>query len=309
MSKIIISKEDISCLFPPLSPDTHKYDMGRVLCICGSFNGTGSAMCGAAYFAASAAYRTGSGIVEIFTERKNYEALGARIPEAVFSLYDTEKEDETPILHRLSASLERADAVILGCGLGQSDMARKIVRHTLRNVKCPLVIDADGLNLMAQNRDYWRFLDDSQKRRTVITPHAGEMARLYRSTTDEILSSPQDVAISLAKTLGIVCLLKGHRSVITDGKDCIINTSGNAGMATAGSGDVLSGIIGALLARNTVAEWADKDRLGLSHTLYRTASAAYIHGLAGDIAEKEIGQYSLMASDILSKIPDAIKSD
>ena len=307
MSKIIISKEDISCLFPPLSPDTHKYDMGRVLCICGSFNGTGSAMCGAAYFAAAAAYRTGSGIVEIFTERPNYEALGARLPEAVFSLYDTENEEETPILHRLSASLERADAVILGCGLGQSDIARKIVRHTLRYVRCPLVIDADGLNIMVQNRDYWRFLDDSQKRRTVITPHVGEMARLCRSTTEDILSSPQGVAMSFAKTLGIVCLLKGHRTVITDGNDCIINTSGNAGMATAGSGDVLSGIIASLLARNTVAEWADNERLALSPTLYRTATAAYIHGLAGDLAAKEIGQYSLMASDILSKIPEAIK--
>ena len=309
MNNIIISKEDISCLFPPLSPDTHKYDVGRVLCICGSFNGTGSAMCGAAYFTAAAAYRTGSGIVEIFTERQNYEALGARLPEAIFSLYDTEKEEETPILHRLSSSLERADTVILGCGIGQSDMARKIVRHTLRNVKCPLVIDADGLNIMSQNRDYWRILDDGQRHRTVITPHVGEMARLCRVTTEEILSSPRSVAISLAKNLGVVCLLKGHRTVITDGKDCIINTSGNAGMATAGSGDVLSGIIGSLLSRNTVADWTDEDRIALSPTLYRTAVAAYIHGLAGDLASKELGQYSLMASDIVSKIPDAIISN
>lgn len=307
MSKIIVSKEDISSLFPPLSPDTHKYNMGRVLCICGSYSGTGGAMCGAAYFSAAAAYRTGSGIVEIFTERKNYEALGARLPEAVFSLYDTEIEEETPILHRLSASIERADAVIIGCGLGQGDMPRKILRHTLREVKCPLVIDADGLNLMAENRDYWRFIDKEQGARTVITPHVGEMARLCRAESGEILASPQNVAMGFAQNLGVVCLLKGHRSVITDGGECIINTSGNAGMATAGSGDVLSGIIGALLARNTIAEWTDAERLALSPTLYRAAVAAYIHGLAGDIAAKEIGQYSLMASDILAKIPEVIK--
>ena len=308
MSRITISREDISSLFPPLSPDVHKYDMGRVLCICGSYNGTGSAMCGAAYLSAAAAYRTGCGIVEIFTERKNYEALGARIPEAIFSLYDTEKEEETPILHRLSASLKRADAVIIGCGLGQSDMARKILRHTLREVKCPLIIDADGLNLMAENRDYWRFLDEEQRRRTVITPHTGEAARLCRVSKEEILASPQNVAMNLAKTLGIVCLLKGHRTVITDGNETILNTSGNPGMATAGSGDVLSGIIGSLLARDTVATWTDEDRLSLSPTLYRAAVAAYLHGLAGDLAAIENGQYSLMASDIIAKISDVIKS-
>ncbi len=308
MSKIIISREDISALFPPLSPDTHKYDMGRVLCICGSYSGTGSAMCGAAYFSTAAAYRTGSGIVEIFTERKNYEALGARLPEAVFSLYDTESEEETPILHRLSASLERADAVIIGCGLGQTEMARKILRHTLREIKCPLVIDADGLNLMAENRDYWRFISREQGSRTVITPHVGEMARLCRAESREILNDPQGIAESFAKNLGVVCLLKGHRTVITDGDKRIINTSGNAGMATAGSGDVLSGIIGALLARNTLAEWTDEEKRALSPALYRAAVGAYIHGLAGDLCAKEIGQYSLMASDILSKIPEVIKS-
>ena len=135
MNNIIISKEDISCLFPPLSPDTHKYDVGRVLCICGSFNGTGSAMCGAAYFAAAAAYRTGSGIVEIFTERQNYEALGARLPEAIFSLYDTEKEEETPILHRLSSSLERADTVIsaspVSCSTGASRSCTRTICCTV----------------------------------------------------------------------------------------------------------------------------------------------------------------------------------
>ena len=307
MSNIIISKEDISCLFPPLSPETHKYDMGRVLCICGSYNGRGSAMCGAAYLSAAAAYRTGSGIVEIFTERKNYEALGARIPEAIFSLYDTEIEEETPILHRLSSSLERADAVIIGCGLGQSEMARKILRHTLREIKCPLVIDADGLNLMAQNRDYWRFLDEDQRQRTVITPHVGEMAKLCRISSEEILESKRSISMEFAKTLGIVCLLKGHRTIITDGQECIVNTSGNTGMATAGSGDVLSGIIGSLLARKNVAEWAEKERLALSPALYRTAVAAYIHGLAGDLGAKEMGEYSLIASDIVAKIPEIVK--
>lgn len=309
MSNITISREDISCLFPAISPNAHKYDMGRVLCICGSYDGIGSSMCGAAYFSAAAAYRAGSGIVEIFTERKNYESLGARLPEAVFTLYESESEEETHILNKLDESLANADAVIIGCGLSQSETARKILRHTLRSVRRPLVIDADGLNLMAQNRDYWRFIDEKQKPRTVITPHMGEMARLCGVPTSSMLDSPREIAESFAAAMGIVCLLKGHRTIITNGKDCIVNTSGNPGMATAGSGDVLAGIIGALLARKTVAEWADEERLSLPSTLYRTATAAYLHGIAGDLAAKEIGQYSLMASDILAKIPEVIKNN
>ena len=306
MTETPISSSDVSSLFPPLPPTTHKYEMGRVLCVCGSYNGMGSSMCGAAYFSAAAAYRTGAGIVEIFTERKNYESLAARIPEAVFSLYDTEKETADSISTRLSASLQRADSVILGCGLGMGEASKELVRQTLTEVDCPLVIDADGLNILAQNKDCLALLSDKQKSNTVITPHIGEMSRLCGVSSEEILKSPRDTAIRVAKELGVVCLLKGHRTVITDGKDCFINASGNPGMATAGSGDVLSGIIGALLARNTVAAWLDEKRCSLPGVLFKTAVAAYIHGLAGDGGARKIGTYSLMASDILGEIPSVI---
>lgn len=302
-----ISREDVCALFPPLPPRTNKGDMGRVLCVCGSYDGQGLSMCGAAYFSASAAYRSGAGIVEIFTAQKNYEALASRLPEAVFSLYDTEKEGTADICSRLCEEIKKADSVVLGCGLGRSSTAKEMVRTVLSCASVPLVIDADGLNIVSESPELWSLLSAEQKARTVITPHPGEMARLSGTSIGEILSNTAETAENFAKKHGIICLLKDHRTVITDGSATFVNQSGNPGMATGGSGDVLSGIVGAILARNTLADWADEGRRSLSPTLYRTAAAAYIHGLAGDRAAEKYGQYSLTASDILSEIHNVIR--
>ena len=302
-----ISREDVRALFPPLPPRTNKGDMGRVLCVCGSYDGQGLSMCGAAYFSASAAYRSGAGIVEIFTARKNYEAIASRLPEAVFSLYDTEKEGTADICSRLCEEIKKADSVVLGCGLGRGETAREIVKTVFENATVPLIIDADGLNIVSESPVLFGLLSAEQEARTVITPHPGEMARLCGKSVGEILAKTIDTAKNFAKKHGIICLLKDHRTVITDGSATFVNQSGNPGMATGGSGDILSGIVGALLARNTLAEWADEGRKSLSPTLYRTAAAAYIHGLAGDKASEKHGQYSLTASDILSEIHSVIR--
>ena len=144
-----VTREDIDALFPTLERRINKGDMGRVLCVCGSYDPCGSAMCGAAYFSAAAAYKCGAGIVEIFTHRKNYEALASLVPEAVFSLYDTDVEDEDTICDRLLSQIEKSDSIILGCGLGKSSLSRELVRITLQRANCPMVIDADGLNILA----------------------------------------------------------------------------------------------------------------------------------------------------------------
>jgi len=187
-------------------------------------------------------------------------------------------------------------------------VAKGLVRLTLSAASCPLVIDADGLNILAENKDYWTLLSNKQKDNTVITPHVGEMSRLCGSSSSEIVKSPRDIALRVADELGVVCLLKGHRTVITDGKSCFVNSSGNPGMATAGSGDVLSGIIAALLARHTPTACPCKERREVSDTLFKTAVAAYIHGAAGDSGSEKIGAYSLMASDILAEISKVIRS-
>ena len=300
-----VTREDIDALFPTLERRINKGDMGRVLCVCGSYDPCGSAMCGAAYFSAAAAYKCGAGVVEIFTHRKNYEALASLVPEAVFSLYDTDVEDEDTICDRLLSQIEKSDSIILGCGLGKSSLSRELVMITLQSANCPMVIDADGLNILAES-DELKELVINRKNYTVLTPHPGEMSRLSGLSISEILNDTVSAATALSNSLGAVTLLKDHNTVITDGKRLFINQSGNAGMASAGMGDVLAGIIGALLARSTMSE--NTENQNLPSALYRTATAAYVHGLAGDIAAAELGEYSLTASDVIRAICKAIHS-
>ena len=304
-----ICREDISALFPTVPERANKGSMGRVLLVCGSYDGHGAAMCGAAFFSSMAAYRCGAGIVEIFTHRKNFGALASLCPEAVFSLYDTDAEDIRDICVRLADKIRRADSVVLGCGLGKSDLAIEAVKTTLESTRVPLVIDADGLNILAENDNLWAHLSSEQRKMTVITPHMGEMSRLCGKSIEKILSSPIEVAAEYAKSRGIICHLKDHNTVITDENITYINHTGNAGMATGGMGDVLSGIIGALLARKTVADWVSNEKRDLPPVLYRTATAAYIHGLAGNRAAEIVGEYSLIASDLLKTLPEIIKEN
>lgn len=317
-----IYREDARGLFGKLPQNAHKGMMGRVLCICGSYDGRGVSMCGAAYFASMAAYRCGAGIVEIFTARKNYESLASSVPEAVFSLYES-SEDTVSVCNRLRERIALADAVVIGCGLGKSEMSRAIVAETLASADSPLVADADALNICSEDKNLLMLMSRSQRARTVLTPHPGEMARLTGLSVGEIQRDRVRAARELAASLGVVCLLKGNGTVITDGSELYINHSGNAGMATGGMGDVLSGIIGALLARQDVLAVGTNSDIGdvtnenefcfasdadsANGILYRAAVGAYIHGLAADSAAETSGEYSLMASDVLHAIPSVLR--
>lgn len=299
--RVTLSKEDIRIAFPNVPDRMNKGGMGRVLVICGSYDPCGLSMCGAAYFAAKAAYRCGAGIVEIFTPRENYAALAAMVPEAVFSLYGYEESNDA-VCTRIASSLQKSDAVVLGCGLGKSEMAVSLVSATLKNVACPLLIDADALNILSENDALWSLLSERQRTKTVITPHPGEMSRLCKMSVDDILSDPVGVARGYADKQGIVCLLKDHNTVITDGELVYINQSGNSGMATAGMGDVLAGMIGSLLARSEKRADFDENEIVLT----ASAVGAHLHGRAGDLASDRLGRYSLNSGDLLSQIPDAI---
>lgn len=286
-------------LFAKLPDRTNKGDMGRLLVVCGSYNAQGVSMCGAAYFSAAAAYRTGAGVVEIFTPRENYSALAALVPEAIFSLYGNEEQPDT-VTARLAGAISHSDAVVIGCGLGKSALARALVRTALSVATCPLLIDADGFNIISENEKLWSLLAEKQRAQTVITPHPGEMSRLCGEPIDEILSDTSKCAKSFAKKYGIVCLLKDHHTVISDGERVYLNQSGNAGMASAGMGDLLAGIIGALLAR------ASKNHFENSDVFECAAVGAYLHGLAGDLAAEKYGEYSVTAGAVLSEISAAI---
>ena len=292
-------------LFAKLPDRTNKGDMGRLLVVCGSYNAQGASMCGAAYFSAAAAYRTGAGIVEIFTPRENYAALATLVPEAIFSLYGYDEELEA-VTARLTEAISRSDAVVIGCGLGRSEMARALVRSAMIVAKCPLLIDADGLNIISEDEKLWELLDKNQRKQTVITPHPGEMSRLCGKSIADILSDVGGTSKDFAAKHGIVCLLKDHHTAISDGERVCLNQSGNAGMASAGMGDLLAGIIGALLARaarKNASCGAEPDILEL------VKMGAHLHGLAGDVAAEKFGEYSLTASAVLSEISTAIKQN
>ena len=182
-----VGSSELAALFPKISERANKGDMGRLLVVCGSYDKSGLSMCGAAYFAAKAAYRCGAGIVEIFTPRENYAALAALVPEAVFSLYGY---DESPdcVSERLKESIAKSDAAVIGCGLGKSEMSRTLLKATLECASHPLLIDADGLNIISEDKCLLDSMSKEQRSRTVITPHPGEMSRLCEKNVAEIMA-------------------------------------------------------------------------------------------------------------------------
>ena len=257
-----------------------KGDFGRVLCICGSVG-----MAGAAYLCAKSAYRTGAGLVEIFTPEENRTVLQSTLPEAIITSYTEENA-----IDLLLSSMQKSDCIVAGCGLSVTPLSRKILSTLLHNVdtaNTPLILDADALNLISKNPSFLKYIKGA-----IITPHALEFSRLSGNSVEEILNSPDALAYQYAKKYSLICVLKDHTTIVTDGSEKLyINNTGNSGMATAGSGDVLSGIIAGLAAQSRKAS-LDIASLGV-----------YIHGLCGDISARRLSEYSLMASDLIDALP------
>lgn len=269
---------------PPRPAESNKGTFGRVLCVCGSYG-----MAGAAYFAANAAFRTGAGLAEILTVRENVSVLQTLLPEAIVTPYDSAEPD----VEIIKAALNRATAVVCGCGLGVSGASRAVLACVLRNATVPTVLDADALNLISKNPSLMKYAQGK-----IITPHPAEMSRLTGISVEDILSDNIGVCHDFAKKHSLVCALKTHRTAVSDGSDKVyINTTGNSGMATGGSGDVLAGIIGGILAQG-------KGCLSMTEA---AALGVYIHGLAGDAAASRLGEYSLIASDIIDALPTVTK--
>jgi NAD(P)H-hydrate epimerase len=263
---------DLSNL-PKRQSHSNKGSYGKLLVIAGSAD-----MAGAAYFSAAAAYRCGCGLVRIFTAQENAKSLHNLLPEAILSTYDKRFDPE-----KLIADLKWADAIVLGPGIGTSENARNLLHTVLKNAAVPLLLDADALNLLADEPK----LLLGPHTDLVVTPHLGEMARLSGDTVSLIQTRLFETAQDFAKEYDVVCVLKDFRTVtaVPYGLN-YMNLSGNHGMATAGSGDVLTGVIGAYLAAGIPAALAAP--LGV-----------YVHGLAGDFARSQKGAAALMASDII----------
>ncbi len=288
-----INKNDIRSLFCKRDRMSHKGTYGDVLCVCGSYNPK-SAMCGAAFLSAVSAYRCGAGIVRIYTHKENYVSLSTLLPEAVFELYGTGDEDsEMARLRELAAS---ADCVLVGCGLSMSEYACRILKVTLESAKKHLVIDADALNIMSKDESLFDLISCPY----VITPHIKEMSRLTGLEVADIVSDREGTARGFALKHGAVCVLKDAYTVTDDGTCTYVNLSGSPAMAKAGSGDVLSGVIAGLLAQKGIT--------CKGSVAYIAACGVYLHGLAGEIAGEKLGEYSVLARDISSALPMAIRA-
>lgn len=282
--------KDLS-LIPTRAADSNKGTFGRVLVVGGSVG-----MSGAAYFSAKAAYRSGAGLVNVLTHEANRVILQTMLPEAVLTTYGDCVDEYEDVV---KATVLRASVIVVGVGLGQSDEAKKLLRMVLSYADVPLVIDADALNLLSVHEELWDIISAP----VIVTPHPLEMARLCHVDVSVIERDRFRAAENFAEKYALVCVLKGHKTVVCDGSEArgygdrntlYLNQSGNSGMATGGSGDVLTGVIAALIAQKM--------------TPFEAATlGVYIHGLAGDAAAEVLGEYSVMASDIIDHIHEILK--
>ena len=268
---------------PPRPVEGHKGLFGRVLVVGGNED-----MIGAPVFAGTAALRLGSGLVQIAVPRSNLAICLSITPELVgLGLGKPAAETE------LWKAAEKADAIVLGPGLGQSRAARDRLRRLVRMDK-PMVVDADGLNLIAAEKKWPAYF----KARAVLTPHPGEMERLAKLIgrsevpTDE--AGRIHLATQAASAFGQIIVLKGHRTIVTDGRRVYVNTTGDSTLSKAGTGDVLSGMIGCLLGQKM--EPFDAAILGV-----------HLHGVAGEIAGKRWGRRCALARDVIEMISQAVR--
>lgn len=267
-------------MLPDRPEDSNKGTYGRLLVIAGS-----KGMAGAAYLNAHAAYMTGAGLVRIYTSSDNREILQTLLPEAIITTYEEYNKEE------LLSLLTWADSVCIGSGLGMSRLSEKILKTVIEYVKVPCLIDADGLNLLAENKNY---LNQMAERRFVITPHMKEMSRLTGTPVEELKADRIQILKDFISRYRITCVLKDSRTLIaSEEKGIRMNLTGNSAMAKAGSGDVLSGVISGWMVQGKEAE--DAAELG-----------TYIHGLSGDLAKFEKGVYSVMARDLIEYISKAL---
>ena len=278
-----LNHELVLSLLPDRNPWGHKGNFGKLLLLCGSRGYTG-----AAFFAAMGALRSGAGLVFLGVPESIYGIEAVKLNEPViFPLPDAGGRLSADAVPEILTRLPQMDAVLVGPGLGQSEGTLAVVRAVLENAQCPVVVDADGINVLSAHRDLLR----GRKSPTILTPHDGEFARLGGVIGEDRMSA----AAALAEELGCVVLLKGHETCITDGVNGYINPTGNPGMAVGGSGDVLAGVITALLGA-----------AGLP-PLEAAACGAWLHGAAGDRCAAELGQYGMLPTDMLSALPRLMK--
>ena len=279
-----LSMRTVLEMLRPRDPESNKGDYGRLLCVCGS-----EGMAGAAAMSARAALRCGAGIVEVALPRSIYSIVAPQAPEAVFTLLDPLPEGGlSPACEEsLGRALSKASACLVGCGLGTGAAAREEVERLIGASRVPLVVDADGINLVARNIDVLK----TARAPVVLTPHPGEMARLLGTSVSDVQAHRREFAARFAAEHRAVLVLKGAGTLVAlpDGR-LFRNPTGNAGMAKGGSGDVLAGMIASFAAQGI--------EPGLA-----AAGAVYLHGLAGDRCAERLSQTAMLPTDLIETLP------
>ena len=274
----ILSKEKLDqSFFLPRERFAHKGDFGHCLLVAGSYG-----KAGAGILATKACLRVGCGLITTHIPKKLYDIMQISVPEAMVSVDENEE-----FFTCLDLNLAKYDAIGIGPGLDTKDESKKALENLLKINNKPLVIDADGLNLLAQIPDFTNLLND----KTILTPHPKEFERLFGK-----MDYRERIVLiqKIAKEKGTIIVLKGGMTVIANPQgEEFYNILGNAGMATAGSGDVLTGIILGILAQ------------GFS-TLEAAKIGVYLHALSGDLAKEQLGEKSLIAEDLITFLPQAI---
>lgn len=277
-------------LLPERAPFGNKGTFGKVLLLAGSRD-----MCGACLLCGNAVLRSGAGMVKIITPDCNRQIIQQSFPEAMLYTYE-----EMPDEEKVKQSLAWCDVVVAGPGMGMSDASFFLMKQVLEEKNHPMVIDADGLNLLAAHKELWKLAALRVQGRTILTPHPGELCRLLSEDMDFYRENREGMVFALANQLGCVVAAKDAVTVVAGAglEQLYINTSGNDGMATAGSGDVLAGVMGGLLAQGM-------------DVFSAACLGVYLHGLAGERAAALNGRRGMTASDItgalmqvMNKLPE-----
>lgn len=267
--------DDIKRIIKKRNKYSHKGNFGRVTVIAGAEKYTG-----AAYLTTQGIVRSGAGLVTLCTAKSIVNILRGKLVEAMTMSYEDSGFEET---------IANSNSIAVGSGMGNNENTFNIVKNILSKEGCPVVIDADGLNVLKDNLELLK----NSKRQIVITPHMGEMSRLTGVSAKEIIKNRIEVARDFAKKYGIIVLLKGYNTIITDGEEVYINSTGNSKMASGGMGDTLTGIIVSFIGQGY-------------EPLKATILSAYIHGYTGDILSE--GMFCVNASHIIEKLPYVIET-
>ncbi|MDD5020683.1 MAG: NAD(P)H-hydrate dehydratase [Endomicrobiaceae bacterium] len=274
---------------------SYKNHYGHVLVVAGSYN-----MPGAGILCANSAICSGAGLVTFAFPKSAYNAVVRNIKPEIMLLPLDDNNGKISIKAKKSILnfIEdiRVNSVVIGCGVGQNNSIKNIIKNIIKKYEIPVIIDADGLNVFKGQQKNGVIKEfKNAKAKIIVTPHPKEFERISGIKYIQSFPLRKKNAKLFAKNNATICVLKGHKTIVSDGNRVYVNKTGNPGMATAGSGDVLSGIISAFVCNKN------------DDLMLKVATAVYIHGLAGDIAAKKKTQVSLIASDIIDNISSAVR--